>query len=192
MTLILIEHQGASVRAECKPSVVNSGSPVRLEALARGHDWKPAHDARVSFLVRPPTGKASRLEAQPAQDAPDALFRATLTPTEPGVYRVTARAAMKDATTTPTAETLFVVNAENVELQKIDLNAALLRDVANRSGGAYLHLSDFAKLPGVIQPRQGERRQVSERMLWDRPSLLLALIGLLLAEWLIRRLSRMA
>jgi len=29
-------------------------------------------------------------------------------------------------------------------------------------------------------------------MAWDRPSLLAALIGLLLAEWLIRRLSRMA
>jgi hypothetical protein len=192
MALILIEHQGSLVQAECKPSVVNSGSPARLEASARNRDWKPAFDARVSFLVKTPAGKTLRLESQPVPNASDALFQASMTPSEPGVYRVVARAAMKDEATTPTAETLFVVNAKDVELQKVDLNAALLRDVANRSGGAYLHLSDFARLPELIRPRQGELRQVSEQMAWDRPSLLAALIGLLLAEWLIRRLSRMA
>ena len=52
MALILIEHQGALVQAECKPAVVNSGSPARLEASARNRDWKPYRHNTLRFLEK--------------------------------------------------------------------------------------------------------------------------------------------
>ena len=43
-----------------------------------------------------------------------------------------------------------------------------------------------------IEPLEGSLRHVTEKPLWDRPAILYGILGLLLGEWLIRRIGNMA
>jgi len=101
----------------------------------------------------------------------------------PGAYRLTARATL-DGRAVSEAKT-FVVRAEGKELEDVVFRDDVLREIADVGGGSYRR----ASLDGVTirEPREvrvGRHRQVE---VWSSPVLLLLALGLLAAEWVIRR-----
>ncbi len=89
-------------------------------------------------------------------------------------------------------EVMFIVQADSPELKEVDLNERLMKQIAEASGGGYVHLSEFNTLPSQIKPMKGSVTKTREKPLWDRTSLLAAVLTLLAVEWLTRRLINFA
>lgn len=87
------------------------------------------------------------------------------------------------------------VRLPNIEFDHPEQNEPLLRALARaETGGVYLKLDEAAmRLPELLPDRSTERIEYNRpRELWDRPWVLYLLVGLLSAEWLTRKLLKLA
>ena len=101
----------------------------------------------------------------------------------PGAYRLTARATL-DGRAVSEAKT-FVVRAEGKELEDVVFRDDVLREIADVGGGSYRRASlDGVTIREPREARVGRHRQVE---VWSSPVLLLLALGLLAAEWVLRR-----
>ena len=115
------------------------------------------------------------------------------TPAE-GAYRFRATAS-KDGRTLGTATGGFAVGALTLEFQETRANVSLMRQVARRSGGAFMvpsssaalasQLAESAHLQALVQ------RRTTESELWRRYGFMIAIVVLLTLEWFLRKRSGM-
>ena len=82
----------------------------------------------------------------------------------------------------------FTVEPPRVELEDPRPDRRLLSELAARSGGRFFEIDEYADIPGAL-PRRQETVIVPGRPveLWDTDRLLLVLVGLLGAEWAVRK-----
>ena len=84
------------------------------------------------------------------------------------------------------------VSAGDAEYFDAAMRAPLLKRIAEDTGGRFFTAATVAALPEAISYSGRGVTVVEERELWDMPALLLALIGLVSAEWGYRRLRGLA
>ena len=131
-----------------------------------------------------PSPRLMRDEGRPGEYVGE--FRISL----PGTYRL--KLDIPEGREQLTEE--LTASLPKLEDQDIRQNVTLLQDLVRDTGGSYLPLSDAAaKLPGLL-PSRGEPFTIEERLrtLWDRDWVLYLLVGLLLVEWLTRKLLKLA
>lgn len=189
MTLILLEQSTERLSVKPTPPMAAVGRDVILEVSVLDDKYRPDAAARATLEIRPPTGSPITVEPQPASEG--AGLRHTLTPTVPGIYHILAT-ARTGAGPELRQESMFLVEPEVSELSEVRLNESLLKEIAAVTGGQYVHLSEFNNMPQFIKPKAGSVIKVREKPIWDRASLLTALLVALGSEWLIRRLGNLA
>ena len=76
----------------------------------------------------------------------------------------------------------------SVEKRELSADPALMRKLAEVSGGAVVGANDVARLPEIVR-RWESARQLAHRQqsVWDRWWVLAGMLGLLGAEWWLRR-----
>ncbi len=89
----------------------------------------------------------------------------------------------------------FSVGELNLEYQDTRMNVQLLRQLAGRSGGAFLLPSELAQLPSKLKGHASfvsrDVRNVRERELWNWPYMLAAVVALFATEWFVRKRNGM-
>ena len=73
------------------------------------------------------------------------------------------------------------------ELENPQLDEPLLKQLASKTGGAYLTIDDVAALPEKINALQHPILATEERDLWDTPLVLICVVALLGMEWFLRK-----
>ena len=73
------------------------------------------------------------------------------------------------------------------ELENPQLNKDLLKQLVERTGGVYFTMDDAELVPESIANVQNPIFVDAERELWAHPLVLIAVIGLLGAEWFFRK-----
>jgi hypothetical protein len=89
-----------------------------------------------------------------------------------------------------TADDVFLVNAERAELEQPAAREDILEGIATATGGRYLGATD--ELPSDLvfaPPRIVRVDRRSDVELWSKPYLFVLALGLLAAEWALRRRS---
>jgi hypothetical protein len=85
-------------------------------------------------------------------------------------------------------ETPFSVLAPpSAELADVTANRELLQQLADMTGGRLFEPATITELPQVLHPETARIELPQERTLWDRWPTFLLLVGLLTAEWIVRR-----
>ena len=168
------------------------GQTAHVRALLSDAQFQPLTAESVNCDIYDPSGRPllppMKLLAdrqRPGQFVGD--FRLSL----PGTYRL--ELTIPDSTDKLTEK--LDVSLPNLETANARQNVQLLRALADETGGAYLPLdeSTAAALPKLL-PNHGEEFLVDERLrtLWDRDWVMYVLVGLLSAEWLTRKLLKLA
>ena len=67
------------------------------------------------------------------------------------------------------------------------LNEALLKQLTEQTGGAYVAIADAESLPENVVKVQNPVFVDAERELWSHPLVLIAVVGLLGTEWFLRK-----
>lgn len=177
---------GAVDRVEIPPTAVAMpGTTEAVHVLVRDEEFKPIANAEVSLRVTAPGGDERVLPAALSEPA-DGRYAAAVRFDQPGVYRVVAD-VRRDGASVGTASRPLLVGGVDVELSEPRLNEAVLRRIAERTGGRYVHADEAGTLTPLLQDIEVGNLPTEMRDLWHNGFSLAAIVLLLGAEWLMRR-----
>jgi uncharacterized membrane protein len=184
---------------------VEPGEPIKLSAEVLDGSYTEVNDSRAVAHVTAPSGKTSDVPVDWTVTR-DGDYRATIVPDEPGVYdiKVTATRAASSGgrpgtdgrdqkeKDLGTAAMHVRVSAGDAEYFDAAMRAPLLQRIAEETGGRFFTTADASALPEAVSYTGRGVTVVEERELWDMPVLLIALVGLVSAEWGFRRARGLA
>jgi uncharacterized membrane protein len=169
---------------------VEPGEPVTIRAEARDPGFTPMNGARVTALVTTPTGAMSEVPMEWTIDR-DGEYKASFTATEAGGYDVRVRVTAGDRTVT-SAPAVVRAGPSGAEFFDAELRSALLKRVSEETGGRHYTAETARSLPEDVIYTESGATVRQQKDLWDMPINLLLLLGLVSAEWAIRRARGMA
>ena len=160
-----------------------AGEPAQISLRVRDAAFDPSAEASIALTVEGPAGE--RETPVPAPAGEPGLRTAAFTPSHDGVYRVTARTTWPGGRV-EIATTSVLVGGADVELSEPWRHDAALARLADDTGGALVFEADLDSLPSLLQSAAGTP-ELRESRLWHEPWVFLLLVGLLSAEWTLRR-----
>jgi hypothetical protein len=153
-------------------------------------EYLPVNDAQVTARVTDPFGNEQELALNWNLDK-DGEYRGSFLPAADGPYEVEVDAVTADRSlTSPTLHIEAGVLDE--ELRSGAMRGNLLRRIASETGGAFYTLDRTDGLPEQLRYTDRGTVVQEERDLWDLPIFFFLLIGLLFAEWVVRRRKGLA
>jgi hypothetical protein len=178
------------VTVRATPDQVNPRSPVELRAEVSDSSFLRLNDADVVAHVLSPSRVSRDIPLEWAVDR-DGEYRATFAPEEPGVHLVRIEAKAKNGAVA--SDSTYVRVAElNAEFVDAEMRAALLKRIADETGGRYYTPPTVGTLAADIAMSKRGVTVVNEMDLWDMPINFLLLVALVSAEWGYRKMRGLA
>jgi hypothetical protein len=165
------------------PAEIESGDSMSVELEARDRSFSPVSDATVAATVTEPGGQGHPLPLRPAGKG---KFVGSESMDNSGLYRVHAE-AKRGAVSLGTTDRWLYVGGSDREFADPRLNEGLLRRLARESGGKYLRSADAGQLVPALRSSAPRNTEPERRDLWHEPWAFALVIGLLAAEWILRR-----
>jgi hypothetical protein len=169
---------------------VEPGQPMKLTAEVVDPAFVEVNDAQVLAQITAPSGKTAEVPLEWTVEK-DGEYRGQFVPDEPGVYEVKTT-AMRDGKELGTSLMHTRASAGDAEYFDAAMRSTLLTRVAEDTGGAFFTPANAASLPEAINYSGRGVTVVEERDLWDMPFILIAMLGLIAAEWGYRRKQGLA
>ncbi len=160
---------------------------VQLEVRALDEDYRPSDAPSQKVYWSGPDGEVHELALSGEESRPG-VYRGSLEVDRPGVYRAWIEAQVEGSVQrVSTAE--FEVVLPSRENQDPSPDPDTLRAVAAKTGGLFLDLAGARGLAVQLPGGEERREPISSRLedAWDRWATLLVALGLLSAEWILRK-----
>ena len=166
------------------------GESVRIHAGVFDPSYLEVNNARVIAHVKQPSGALLDVPLEWTIDE-DGEYAGRFTATETGLHEITVEARRGDETLA-TAPAWLDVTESRAEYFGSELNRPLLERIARETGGRFYTPASVSSLPEDLSITGRGSTVVEVRDLWDMPILLLLLVGLVGAEWTLRRRKGLA
>lgn len=167
------------------------GDEVRVVAEVNDALFESVSDATVLATITEPDGGKVELPLEVrVEDRASryvGVFRARL----PGAHEIRMVSRGGDGMTGE-ATSSFLVSERSREFFEAAPNVPLLKRIATETGGRYFALEDAAGLVDTVSLVEGRHSERVRRDLWDMPINFLLLIGLVGAEWFLRKRQGLA
>lgn len=165
------------------------GRPGWLFARVLDNEYRPFAGEKV----------AARLEHVDAKPGEERFRSVTLDPTpgQPGEYRAllahdaVGRYVLRVEDPAPASLEFRVALPPQHELEVAGMAEEPLRQAALESGGAFYREEDLHRLAAQLEPRRAPFVHRQEILLWN-PLVFLVFLGLIVAEWLLRKFSNLS
>lgn len=177
-----LELQKGTVALSLEKPEFALGEMVALKVRFRDDDGSLCDAATVEVLWKGPGGAGKAL----LTSAGAGEYSGSLTPPETGAYELAATATMAGKTWQSEVFKIEVRRIE-AEFQKIGLDRDLLAAIAGGSGGVYLDLDRIGELPGMLEGALEVKKVTTVFNPAKSWLLYLLLVGLMSAEWYVRR-----
>ncbi len=156
-----------------------------MVVTVRNAEYQPVADADVVMRVTGPDKQTRQLS--PALSSPqDGRYTVAVRFEQAGVYRIEASAS-RGETRLGTSGRQVLVGGSDLEMSQPRLNESVLRRLASATGGRYVNVTEAGTLESLIRQQPPELGAPEMRDLWHNGWSLLLIIGLLVAEWIVRR-----
>lgn len=164
---------------------------VRIVADIRDQKYHPVMDARASVRIVKPSGASVTMPLSfTARDEAN-VYVGELKPDELGRHRIELNATGAGLGTVVTQSEFLVAELKR-EFYDATQNADLLQRIAAETGGKYYTLDQAEALIDDLTYRQTDHSERVTKELWDMPVNFLLLIGLVCAEWFLRKSNGLA
>jgi len=184
MTLSRLMGEHKRIRLETDRSIYPVAGQCRLYAHVLDDNFEPivqpVFEVYVTSIDR---GQAKKLVSLRPDRSQPGLYEGYFAPPGSGRYRLEANEDDQGISST----TEFQVAEVNRELANTNVNLPNLERIADLTGGAKLGIRELPKLSSLINGKPVTTTVRSERPLWDNGLVALLLVGLLGAEWILRR-----
>jgi len=184
----LVAESPGPVSASMPSRVLMDEGQVQLTAQVRDRQFQAAADAHVTAHIVGPESVNAMVDLTPSQDTPG-QYQTEWTAEKPGPYlaEVTAESAGNPAQELGSNALTFQREDGVAENFHTEQNRRLLEQLASATGGRYWKPSELKDLPRDISYSEAGISVRSTKELWDMPIVFLLLLGLPIAEWLLRR-----
>ena len=159
--------------------------PVVIEGTATDQQFQLTNNAKIRAIVVDETGKRKELKLEQILGK-DGLYTARFIPNQYGEYTVTATGTLAGENLGE-QQTLFEVKASYAEFSNAELNATLLRTLADGSGGKYYTMAEVDQLVNQIPLVESATSKITDVDIWNIPLIFGVLIALLGFEWFLRK-----
>jgi uncharacterized membrane protein len=161
---------------------------VQLTAQVRDPQFQPAGDAHVTAHIVGPEGVNALLDLAPSQDTPG-VYHTEWTAEKPGPYLAEVSAESTGSKPQELGRDVLTFEREDgvAENFHTEQNRPLLEQLASQTGGRYWEPSELKNLPRDISYSEAGISVRTTNELWSMPIVFLLLLGLPIAEWLLRR-----
>ncbi|MGA1981413.1 MAG: glutamine amidotransferase [Acidobacteriaceae bacterium] len=158
---------------------------VQMTVVARDQEFTPAADAHVSAHVIGPDDLSAVVDLTPMPNTPG-TYAMDWTAEKPGSYvaEITADRGGNELGKDVVSFRREDGVAENFHTEQ---NRELLEKLSDETGGRYWEQSQLDRLPKEISYSEAGISVRDTKELWDMPAVFLALLGLMSADWLLRR-----
>lgn len=169
---------------------VSPGETVTVVADVVDKTFVEVNDAKVVAHVRRPNGGIDDIPLQWTGEQ-NGEYRATFATKEEGLYVADVEATRG---TTPLGRSATQVRAVQSDAEYFDaaMQAPRLQRIAEETGGKFYAAAAASGLPQDLQYSGRGVTTIEELELWHMPIVLLALLGLMFAEWGLRRRAGLA
>lgn len=165
---------------------ITSGADTVIQTRLRTEEFQPDDDQHVTVRVRQPDGSEVNLNAPPdLQEA--GLYEAHSLSRTAGTYLATVSLSGDTGEQRPPREIGWVSDPEFEEFQTTQVNRAALEELARRTGGELVSASRLDSFAASFPHRRLPVSEMQSVPLWQTPWMILGVLGLLAAEWGIRR-----
>jgi hypothetical protein len=161
---------------------------VQISAQVHDRQFKPAGDAHVSAHIVGPEKVNAVLDLSPSQDTPG-LYQGEWTAEKPGAYLAEVTAESTGSQPQELGRDVLTFQREDgvAENFHTEQNRPLLEQLSSQTGGRFWEPSELKDLPRDISYSEAGISVRTTNELWNMPIVFLLLLGLLIAEWLLRR-----
>lgn len=166
------------------------GDMVPINIRAYSLTMQPQEDAEIQLAVTTPIGTTFPLkthaESAKTQSGTVGNYSAQLKVEEVGTYNIRA-IGQSGNISLGEDEIEFFVHPQLIELEAPQQNVLLLTELTDKTGGVYVNIEDAHSIIDKISAVNEPVFVDIERDLWAHPFVLIAVVGLLGAEWFIRK-----
>lgn len=166
-----------TVSAEPEP-----GETVVVEADARDRAFLPLQGANVEGTLTVPGGQTKPVALRQG----GGRYVGAVVPEAVGLYRVQVEARL-EGVSVGSADRWFYVGGRDRELAEPRLNEGFLKRLAKDSGGKYVRAIEASSIAADIRSAVPPDSEPVRRDLWHEPWAFALIVGLLAAEWILRR-----
>jgi hypothetical protein len=184
----LVAESPGPVAASMPARTLMDDGKVQLTARVSDKQFQPAADAHVKTHIVGPEGVSAMVDLAQSQDTPG-LYQAEWTAEKPGTYLAEVTAESAGNPPRELGSDVLTFQRENgiAENFHTEQNRYLLEQLAAQTGGRYWKPSELKNLPRDISYSEAGISVRTTKELWDMPIVFLLLLGLTIAEWLLRR-----
>ena len=161
------------------------GDIVEITVFAYDESFQPLNNAVIDIEVSPPSDQPFQLHAS-ANSANTGAYTARFNADSQGNHYIKASGRQGEVVLGEDSTEIFV-QLQLAELENPQLDESLLKQLAAKTGGAYLPFAEAYTLPEKINARQHPIFATEERDLWDTPLVLICVVVLLGLEWFLRK-----
>jgi uncharacterized membrane protein len=184
--------EGVPERVDVRlPDRVEPGEVVTIEASVVDESFLELNDATVVAQVVRPSGATIAVPLQWTGDR-DGEYRGTFVSAESGAYEVNVDATRAGGERVGTGAGYMRAIPGDDEFFDPTMHAAPLQRIAEETGGAFYTPGTAMGLTEDVRYAGRGVTSIEERELWNMPIILLALMGVVCAEWGYRRMVGLA
>ncbi|MBD3181308.1 hypothetical protein GF312_03385 [Candidatus Poribacteria bacterium] len=177
------------VNVETDKGSYYKGENVKITVYVYDESYTPLSDANLSGKIQM-LDETKKINLKLVSEG-NGRYTAEFVPAREGRYEVYVKADYAGKNLDE-ATTEFVIQKAVLEFQDTQLNEGLLKNVAETSGGVYLHVSEVSELPETIKDVDVRPfSSIRERSIWDNWIVMLMAVGMLTAEWILRKRNGM-
>lgn len=166
-------------------SVSSAGSDIELRAEFRDDAFEAVGDINVSVIVSHESGESWTAPLLPSANEAG-VYLARVTPSQSGTWYFEA-VAERGGEPFAVSRTSLLHESGQAEHFGIRQNAALLRRIAEATGGQAFTADNLDGLPDHLRYSSSGITETEYRAIWDAPIVFLLLLMLKAGEWLLRR-----
>ncbi len=181
----LVDGVPRQVVARAERDRVAPGEPVRLLAQVDDERYIGVNGARVVARVTAPSGAVTEVPLGWTIER-DGAYAGQFAPEEQGLHRVDVAATVGEQQWAGESAWVHVAPGTS-EFYEAGMRTTLLQRIAEETGGRFYTIDEVARLPEDLAVAGHGATVVETRELWDMPILFLLLVGLVGAEWGLRR-----
>jgi hypothetical protein len=166
------------------------GEKVEITARLFDATYSPLSLPKIDASLQTPGDPPETVPLIPIANQPGG-YEATVLAKKTGVHTLRINLPASDAEN-GVVEAQYTVKLPSVETNQVWLNKPLLADLASLSGGKYFDINQLDQLAAAV-PDKTETVEVRSKPdpLWDVRGMLIALVGLLCVEWLVRKRNKL-
>lgn len=165
-------------------ATADEGHRVSVLAEVRDAEFAPAHDATVRVRIADPEGRD--VEVPATRDSATGTVAAAFDAAASGVHKVTVEARRGPAVL-GTADAWVLVGGVETEFVHPRRETDVLQRVAVATGGRLVEDADLDRVPEWLASTSAPHVEMTQREAWHSPLAWMLVVGLLGAEWALRR-----